>query len=256
MCFRTVDPYTREKKKKAHLVPVDTLTSHYFSESSTYQSVDTILSSKNTKNGASTVVTIEDCSDKPPYRLENRSCDHSLLVLQDDPYATPLFLEPLTWCNYAYDNPHGNLRIKSAVVNTKSGYGLPAGAIEGRDDQCVRVNPNRVKKMPNLFSMRRSSIASLPNDGMGGGLDNSGISAGTATSNYSAASNGGGVGTLVDTEVFTQDPEQCKRVLSSRHSKSYCIDKVRARKNTYFCFRRFLCTNTSFYSNPSAPIPI
>ncbi|GMI02432.1 hypothetical protein TrLO_g24, partial [Triparma laevis f. longispina] len=231
VCFRTVDPYTREKKKKVHLVPVDTLTSHYFSESSTYQSVDTILSSKNTKNGASTVVTIEDCSDKPPYRLENRSCDHSLLVIQDDPDATPLFLEPLTWCNYAYDNPHGNLRIKAAVVNTKSGYGLPAGAIEGRDDQCVRVNPNRVKKMPNLFSMRRSSIASLPNDGMGGGLDNSGISAGTATSNYSAASNGGGVGTLVDSEVFTQDPEQCKRVLSSRHSKSYCIDKVGRRKN-------------------------
>ncbi|GMH79110.1 hypothetical protein TrST_g1205 [Triparma strigata] len=227
VCFRTIDPDTQEKSTKIHFVPVDTLTSHYFSESSTHRSVDTILSSKNTKNGPSTVVTIEDCSHKPPYRLENRSCDHSVLIIQDDPDATPLFLEPLTWCNFAYDNPHGSLRIKAATINTKTGYGLPPGSVS-----VLAKGEGGGKHAPNVFrEMRRSLTGGHGLNPVDGNLDNSGMSSGTATSAYSAASNGGGVGTLVDAEVFTQDPEQCKRVLFSRHAKGYCIDKVGRRKN-------------------------
>ena len=55
-------------------------------------------------------------------------------MVQEGEGTEPIYLEPLTWCNYAFDNPHGwrhkkTLRLKAAVVNTTSGYGIPGGTI-------------------------------------------------------------------------------------------------------------------------------
>ena len=74
ICFRTQRKEGDEKAAaggyidKVHIIPADKLDTVYFSERSSTHTVDSIIVSKNTKSGASTVVTIEDSSSMPPFR--------------------------------------------------------------------------------------------------------------------------------------------------------------------------------------------
>jgi hypothetical protein len=111
--------YNASGKKRVHLVPANVLGSFYYSERMHgCNGLARVLVCKNTKSEATTIVTISDSSSHPPFRLENRSTDHSILFIQDDDFAEPIVLPPMTWCAYAWDNPQGQLRMR-AIVEAK-----------------------------------------------------------------------------------------------------------------------------------------
>eukprot|EP00518_Triparma_eleuthera_P023023 CAMPEP_0197561062 /NCGR_PEP_ID=MMETSP1320-20131121/24421_1 /TAXON_ID=91990 /ORGANISM="Bolidomonas sp., Strain RCC2347" /LENGTH=1592 /DNA_ID=CAMNT_0043122663 /DNA_START=58 /DNA_END=4832 /DNA_ORIENTATION=- len=246
ICFRTQQP-TGGYSEKVHIVPADRLDTVHFSERSSTHTVDSIIVSKNTKSGASTVVTIEDSSCMPPFRIENRSADHSLLLVQEgENDAEPIFLEPLTWCNYAFDNPHGwrhsgTLRLKVAVVDTTSGYGVPGGNI--RESDLPRVTKMKGIKMSGLARgmqkmMSGSSSALLHRKGKSatgllGGIEEVGSPAsnsGLNSSAVSAKSAASASGSLMSSE-YLSDSKVSAKVLSGSRAKSYSIDKVGRRKD-------------------------
>ena len=109
-------------KKKTHIVPVDALGTLYFSERSGTH-VSSIIRCKNTKNNATTIMAIDQGSFRPPYRLENRSTDHTIIIAQDDDNAEPVVLEPLSWRSFAFDNPHGALRVRAVCGSNWQKYG-------------------------------------------------------------------------------------------------------------------------------------
>ena len=246
ICFRTQQP-TGGYSEKVHIVPADRLDTVHFSERSSTHTVDSIIVSKNTKSGASTVVTIEDSSCLPPFRIENRSADHSLLLVQEgENDAEPIFLEPLTWCNYAFDNPHGwrhsgTLRLKVAVVDTTSGYGVPGGNI--RDSDLPRVTKMKGIKMSGLArgmqKMMSGSSSALQHrkgksaTGLLGGIEEVGSPAsnsGLNSSAVSAKSAASASGSLMSSE-YLSDSKVSAKVLNGSRAKSYSIDKVGRRKD-------------------------
>ena len=105
--------FSSEGKKKTHLIPVRALGNFYYSERLPGSvGLSKVIVCKNTKSEASTILTISDSSAHPPYRIENRSNDHSIIFIQDDDFAEPIMLPPMTWCSYAWDNPQGKLRLR------------------------------------------------------------------------------------------------------------------------------------------------
>ena len=122
---------------RTHIIPVDQLGTLHFCDRMGMR-VGEILRTKNTKSGASTIITLDEANGgdagskggQPPYRIENRSTDSTIVIMQDDDDAEPIMLGPMNWCSYAYDNPHGTLRIRSVALNN-GGYGYVKDKVDG-----------------------------------------------------------------------------------------------------------------------------
>ena len=103
-------------QNKWHLIPMDKIGSTYFGEhDGIFDTMCGILQVKVHLSDGTRVVSITHAT-VPPYRIENRSNDHTLRFVQNDSDAIVFELPPMHSCGYTWDSPHGRLSLRAVVV--------------------------------------------------------------------------------------------------------------------------------------------
>lgn len=103
-------------QNKWHLIPMDTNGSTYFGEhDGCFDTMCGVLEAKVHVSDGTRIVSITHAS-VPPFRIENRSNDHTLQFVQNDDDAIVFELPPMHSCGYTWDCPHGKLSLRAVVV--------------------------------------------------------------------------------------------------------------------------------------------
>lgn len=108
--------------RKWHLIPIEKLGSTYFGE---HDGLNTtmcgIVEAKVHQHDGAKVASITHVAN-PPFRIENRSNDHTIEFVQDDDGALVFKLLPMHSCGFTWDNPHGRKSLRAVVIANESAH--------------------------------------------------------------------------------------------------------------------------------------